>query len=265
MSLAWYVAAIASLVALAAAVAMARAASDRDRAKAQLAGARRENDRLREAFAGISGWTPEGRLPDDWAEIVRSRLSQAGSPADAAARAEGDALAAAARDALLAVPAPMEAAGDRRDEVRRTHERAAELFDSLARTPRPLAPALANGDLDDMVGLWLRLDSYCPGAEAAAAYMLAVAVLLARLGDEGIRIHVSRPLTTVGHAEADFTTDDRDGLRGNAAIRGKANAFAGRTATGAERIVVDCIAPGWSGAAGGRRARLLVWDRTWQD
>lgn len=267
MDLSWIVAGAAFLVAVLAGAWALRLRSAAEAADAQLRRARRENENLRESFGKVAGWTPDGRLPQDWPEILKARLAPAPVPAASDGAVAADMLAAAVRDALAAVPPPLDAAGSRRDDVARAHERAVGLFDAMTREAQPLLPALANGDLDDIFGLWLRLDAYFPAVEQRVAYMLAASVLALRLGSEGVRLHAPRLLGGAGHEEAELTTDDRDGLKSNHAVRSLATAAAARfaPASAGERMVVDCLSPGWSGPAGGRRPRLLVWDRSWQE
>lgn len=269
MDLSWIVAGAAALLAAIAGAWALRLRSAAEAADALLRRARRENENLRESFGKVAGWSPDGRLPDDWPEIVKARLASAPLSAASETNLARDVLAAAVRDALASVRPPLDAAGGKRDEIVRAHERAVGLFDAMAREPQPqsLLSALANGDLDDIFGLWLRLEAYFPAAEQRIAYMLAASVLALRLAAEEVRLYAPRPLSGVGYEEAELTSEDREGLKSNQSVRSAATAAAARfpPASAGERMVVDCLSPGWSGPAGGRRPRLLVWDRSWQD
>ena len=45
--------------------------------ESQLASIRRENGKLRNEIANITGWTTNGRLPDDWQERLRNEMAGA--------------------------------------------------------------------------------------------------------------------------------------------------------------------------------------------
>jgi hypothetical protein len=268
MGLAWPLAAAGLAVAFAAAAFAWHYRSEFSSASRQSARLRLENDKMRQGFGQIAGWSPEGRLPEDWPNIIREKLRPAAPVVEAtfAQKTAGcDSLLGAAREVLTSVSSPVLAAGDRPEQANEVHSRTIELLERLEREPKPLLPALANGDLDRLFGYWGRLDVYFPEADQTVPYMLAASVFMIRLKSEGIYIRVPRPLSVVDRAEADFTTEDMEGLRRNNVVRGLAAAVRFSPASGGERLVVDCISPGWSGPAGGKRPRVLIWDRSWQD
>lgn len=242
----------------------ARSKNDSGRLMARM---RAENERFRSAFGGVAGWTADGRLPADWEQRVRDRLAPPPATIEPSPSAEAGGAFAQARDALAAVSPAFAVAGAGPESAESVHRRSIELFSALAESEQPLQPAMANGDLDGLIGYWLRLESFAPAQEQTSPYRLAAALAIEKLRSEGFAVIAPRPLSVVRQEEADFVTDDSEGLRTNAVIRGALNRLASRMQTlpPGEYLVADCLRPGWSGPGGVRLPRLQIWHRSWQD
>ena len=99
----------------------------------QLASIRRENGKLRNEIANITGWTTNGRLPEDWQERLRNDKAVPGiAPPPVGTEVPGELVLAAAHHALASVEPPHFASGDSADEVSRAHRRNIDLIEGLA-------------------------------------------------------------------------------------------------------------------------------------
>ncbi|SOE17205.1 hypothetical protein SAMN05877838_2098 [Hoeflea halophila] len=236
------------------------------RDEAQLASLRRENSKLRNEIANITGWTANGRLPEDWQERLRNEKAVPGvanSPAGADAPAEPVLLAA--HHALASVEPPHFASGDNADEVGRAHRRNMDLIAGLAAERIDPLPALANGDMDNLFCFWRRLEAYFPDRPEADAYGLAAYAVLELFKRRQVQIIAPRPLSVESVKNCVFTTDDGEKLRDISRIRTAAFAASSRFANpkGGEELVIDCERPGWNGPNGRKSPRILILDRSW--
>lgn len=234
--------------------------------EAQLVTIRRENGKLRNEIANITGWTTNGRLPDDWQERLRNDKAAAGGAMPAAgAEAPREAVLLAAHQALAAVEPPFFASSASADEVTRTHKRIVDLIEGLAVERIDPVPALANGDMDKLLCLWRRLEAYFPDREQTDAYSLAAYAVLELLKRSQIQVTAPRPLSVESVKNCVFTTDDGEKLRDIPRIRTAAFAANSRFANpqGGEELVIDCERPGWNGPNGRKNPRILILDRSW--
>lgn len=234
--------------------------------EAQLAAVRRENGKLRNEIANITGWTANGRLPEDWQERLRNDKAAAGvthSPAGPDAPAEPVLLAA--HHALASVEPPHFASSDSADEVSRAHRRNIELIEGLAAERIDPVPALANGDMDKLLCFWRRLEAYFPDRAETDAYGLAAYAVLDLFKRREVQIIAPRPLSVESVKNCVFTTDDSEKLRDISRIRTAAFAASSRFANpkGGEELVIDCERPGWNGPNGRKSPRILILDRSW--
>jgi hypothetical protein len=236
------------------------------RSETQLAAIRRENAKLRNEIANITGWTSNGRLPEDWQERLRNdKVVGAGAQPAAGADAPGEPALLAAHHALLAVEPPHFASGENAEEVGRTHQRIVDLLKGLAVERIDPVPALANGDLDKLMCWWRRLEAYYPDRAETDAYGLAAYAVLDLFKRHQVQIIAPRPLTVESVKNCVFTTEDSEKLRDISRIRTAAFAASSRFANprGGEELVIDCERPGWSGPNGRKSPRILILDRSW--
>ena len=232
----------------------------------QLASVRRENGKLRNEIANITGWTANGRLPEDWQERLRNDKSGvAGAAPSAGAEAPREPVLLAAHQALLAVEPPHFATGDSAEEMTRTHKRIVDLLDGLAVQRIDPLPALANGDMDKLLCLWRRLETYFPDHPETDAYGLAAYAVIDLLKRRQVQVNAPRPLSFESAKNCTFTTDDGEKLRDISRIRTAAFAANSRFTKpqGGEELVIDCERPGWTGPNGRKNPRILILDRSW--
>jgi|GEM_PF-1268045 len=234
--------------------------------EAQLAAVRRENGKLRNEIANITGWTANGRLPEDWQERLRNDKAGTGTahpPAGADTPAEPVLLAA--HHALASVEPPHFASSDSADEVSRAHRRNIDLIAGLAAERIDPVPALANGDMDKLMCFWRRLEAYFPDRAETDAYGLAAYAVLDLFKRREVQIIAPRPLSVESVKNCVFTTDDGEKLRDISRIRTAAFAASSRFANpkGGEELVIDCERPGWNGPNGRKSPRILILDRSW--
>ncbi|WP_422369915.1 hypothetical protein [Hoeflea sp.] len=231
-----------------------------------LSSVRQENGKLRNEVANITGWTANGRLPENWQEKLRSETAGADGPAD---RVRPDAprepLLAAAHKALAACEPPHFASREGAEEVSRAHARIIDLVEGLATGRIDPLPALANGDLDKLFCFWRRLETYFPDHPESDAYGVAGHALMDLLRRNQVNVFAPRPLSVESAKNCVFTTEDSERLRDIPRVR--TAAFAVNTRFSApqrgEELVIDCERPGWSGPNGHKNARILILDRSW--
>lgn len=227
---------------------------------------RRDNSRMRNEIGQLTGWSAQGRLHDDWPELLRTAsASQSPDAAASGTAIPNDIFLAAAHEALANVQPPFFCTNDDDDDVRRVHERNVELLERLQEDDSDLLPALANGDMDRLFCYWRRLEAYFPESVEADCYGLAAHTLLSLLKKREIRVLVPRPMSMASANQSEFTTDDRENLREISRIRTMAMASVKRFANlqAGEELVVDCERPGWTGPMGQANPRILILDRSW--
>ena len=234
--------------------------------EAQLAAIRRENAKLRNEIANITGWTTNGRLPEDWQERLRNeKAGAAGTMPAAGAEAPREPLLMAAHKALASVEPPHFASGDSVEEVSRTHKRIVDLVEGLAVERIDPVPALANGDMDRLMCFWRRMEAYFPDREETDAYSLAAHAVVDLLKRRQVKVIAPRPLSVESVKNCVFTTDDSEKLRDIPRIRTAALGVNSRFTNpqGGEELVIDCERPGWNGPNGRKNPRILILDRSW--
>lgn len=234
--------------------------------QAQLSSIRRENGKLRNEIANITGWTTNGRLPEDWQERLRNdKAAAVGSAPFSDTDQPREPILMAAHSSLLSVEPPYFASKDSAEEVSRSHKRIADLIEGLAHERIEPLPALANGDLDRLLCMWRRLEVYFPDRAEADAYGLAAYAVLDLLKRQQVVVNTPRPLSVESTKNCVFTTDDVEKLRDISRIRTAAFAASSRFTKpqGGEELVIDCERPGWSGPNGHRSPRILILDRSW--
>jgi len=232
----------------------------------QLASIRRENGKLRNEIANITGWTTNGRLPEDWQERLRNdRADAAGATPPAGAEAPRELVLMAAHHAMVSIEPPHFASSDSAEEVSRTHKRIVDLIEGLAVERIDPVPALANGDMDKLMCFWRRLEAYFPERAETDAYGLAAYAVLDLLKRRQVQVTAPRPLSVESVKNCVFTTDDGEKLRDISRIRTAAFAASSRFTNpqGGEELVIDCERPGWSGPNGRKNPRILILDRSW--
>lgn len=235
-------------------------------ARHNLARSRKDADQLRQEFARVAGWAPDGRLPANWTEILRERLSVESYLAADAVSAKMTPISLA-RDMLAQIAAPVILEPQSPDDAARAHERIISVLTTLSHESNPVLPALANGDLNQLICHSLRLEAYFPNSPQTAPYMFAAAAVIQELRLEGIVLQAPRPLTATRIQDAEIVRQGQESLRQNPAIRLKVSEMSGLFASPAQThgLVVDCASPGWTSETGGKRARIIIWDRAWQD
>lgn len=234
--------------------------------EAQLASIRRENGKLRNEIANITGWTTNGRLPEDWQERLRNdKAAASGAMQPAGAEVTGELVLTAAHHALVSVEPPHFASNDSAEEVSRAHTRIVDLIEGLAAQRIDPVPALANGDMDKLMCLWRRLEAYFPDRSETDAYGLAAYAVIDVLRRRQVQVMAPRPLSVESVKNCVFTTDDGEKLRDISRIRTAAFAASSRFSNpqGGEELVIDCERPGWSGPNGHKNPRILILDRSW--
>lgn len=227
---------------------------------------RRENAKLRNEIANITGWTTNGRLPDDWQEKLRNdKAAPAGATPPARAETPREIVLMAAHQALSAVEPPHFATNDTAEEVSRSHRRIVDLIEGLAVERIDPVPALANGDMDKLLCLWRRLEVYFPDRAETDAYGLAAYAVLDLLKRRQVQVTAPRPLSVESVKNCVFTTEDGEKLRDIPRIRTAAFAASSRFTNPqrGEELVIDCEHPGWSGPNGRKSPRILILDRSW--
>jgi hypothetical protein len=236
------------------------------RSEANLETVRRENAKLRNEVGNITGWTANGRLPEDWQDKLRSDKAVApGSAPAVSAEAARQPVLLAAHHALVSVEPPHFASSDSADEISRAHKRIVDLIEGLAAERIDPVPALANGDMDRLFCLWRRLEGYFPDRAETDAYGLAAYAVLELLKRRQVQVKAPRPLSVESVRNCVFTTDDSEKLRDISRIRTAAFAASSRLANpqGGEELVIDCERPGWEGPNGRKNPRILILDRSW--
>ena len=231
-----------------------------------LSSVRRENGKLRNEIANITGWTTNGRLPEDWQEKLRGETAAvAGVAPSTGADAPTELLLTAAYHALVAIEPPYFASSDTAEDMVLTHQRIIGLIKSLAGGQIDPIPALANGDLDKLICLWRRLEAYFPDQPETDAYGVAAYAVLDLLKRSDVNIIAPRPLSVESSKNCVFTTEDGERLRDISRVRTAAFAASARFTKPqrGEELVIDCERPGWSGPSGHKNARILILDRSW--
>ncbi len=159
------------------------------RSEANLETIRRENAKLRNEVGNITGWTANGRLPEDWQEKLRTdKAVSAGSAPAVSAEAARQPVLMAAHHALVSVEPPHFASSDSADEISRAHKRIVDLVEGLAAERIDPVPALANGDMDKLFCLWRRLEGYFPDRAETDAYGLAAYAVLELLKRRQVQV-----------------------------------------------------------------------------
>jgi hypothetical protein len=227
---------------------------------------RRENSKLRHEVANVTGWTANGRLPEDWPEKLRAETAAAaGYSISSGLDTLREPLLHAAHQALAAIEPPVFASSDSADEMGRAHARIIDLIEGLANERIDPLPALANGDLDKLFCFWRRLEAYFPDRPETDAYGIAGHAVVDLLRRNDVSLFAPRPLSVESAKNCVFTTEDPERLRDIPRVRTVAFAASTRFTTPqrGEELVIDCERPGWSGPSGQKNARILILDRSW--
>lgn len=264
--LAWALAAIVALALCVAALFYRQIAFKLEDARQNLARSRKDADQLRQEFARVAGWAPDGRLPANWTDVVRDKLSAESNQAAETVSGKVTPISLA-RDQLVEIAAPAILEPRSPDDAARAHERIISVLTTLSREGNPALPALANGDLNQLFCHSHRLEAYFPNAPQTAPYMFAAAAVIQELRSEGIVVQAPKPLSAMRIQDAEIVRQGQDSLRQNPAIRQKVSEMSGLFGSPAQThgLVVDCVSPGWTSETGGKRPRIIIWDRSWQD
>lgn len=230
-----------------------------------LAVLRRDNSKLRNEIANIIGWTGDGRLPDDWQEKLHNTHTSKASSILSKSEKDNNPLLLAAHHALQSIEPPYFASNDTNEALENEHNRTIELMERLALDIIDPEPALANGDFDKLISIWLRLETYFPDETETFAYGIAANAVFGSLKKKAIQVLAPRPLTVANPKNCVLTTDDGEGLRDIKRIRAAALSAGARITTlqPTEEIIVDCQCPGWSGPNGRVNPRTLILDKSW--
>lgn len=227
---------------------------------------RHENSKLRHEVGNVTGWTANGRLPEDWQEKLRAETAAAAGYANAMSQGnQREPLLFAAHQALAAIEPPVFASSDSAEEVGRVHKRITDLVDALANERIDPLLALANGDFDKLFCLWHRLETYFADYPETDVYGIAGHAATDLLRRHQVSIYAPRPLSVESAKNCVFSTEDPERLREIPRVRTVAFAASTRFTTPqrGEELVIDCERPGWSGPNGQKNARILILDRSW--
>lgn len=226
---------------------------------------RRDNSKLRNEIANIIGWTADGRLPDDWQEKLHDDHASKSSLNLSDPETKSDPLLLVAHHALRSIEPPFFASNDTNETMENEHKRTTELMEGLALGLIDPEPALANGDFDKLISIWLRLETYFPDESETFAYAIAANAVLGSLKKKAIQVLAPRPLTVTNPKNCILTTDDDERLREIKRIRAAALSTGGHMTTlqPTEEIIVDCQRPGWNGPNGRVSPKTLILDKSW--
>jgi len=218
-------------------------------------------------IAEVCGWDENGRFPDNLAEAIRAAVTPQPDPSAAGAQAVSSALKLAV-EKLSATEAPDGEQLGGASFVQERHARLIELLISLDASSEALPAILTNQQLDYLFRMGARLEAYTPKAPQTAAYGFAAGLVRALLHDQGFTLSTPRPLGLLELGRAEPVGEDPDGLRQVPVIRETLRAAMGVERSSEDRIVVDCVSPGWQQVQDGKvvqsqLARVLVMDRSW--
>lgn len=126
-----------------------------------------------------------------------------------------------------------------------------------------IVDGLEAGALDHVLTTAELLAAYFPAdgdlSQLTEGYGAAAALLRLDLAMRGRVVRLPRSLTTVSGHDVVIERFDRRELRRIPEIADIANRVGDRA--GYTAMVVDCIAPGWTGPGGSRPATIVAWDR----
>lgn len=235
------------------------------RSSSLLAIVRRDNSKLRNEIANVTGWSVDGRLPDDWQEKLHNNHTSAVSPISSKSEPANDPVMLAAHHAFMSIDPPYFASSDSNETMEREHKRMVDLLEGLALGQVDPEPALANGDLDKLISIWRRLETYFPDETETFVYGIAANAVLALLKKKAIQVVAPRPLMVANAKSCVLTTADDEGLRDITRVRAAAlSAGAHLTALQpGDEVVIDCQRPGWNGPNGQVNPRILILDKSW--
>jgi hypothetical protein len=230
-----------------------------------LAVIRRENSKLRNEIANITGWTIDGRLPDDWQEKLHNNHALIASPILSTSEPTSDPVLLVAHHALKTIDPPYFATNDSDDAMEREHKRIVDVLEGLAHGTVDPETALANGDFDKLICMWRRLGIYFPDETETFVYEIAANAVLGVLKKHAIQVIAPRPLSVASAKSCILTTGDGEGLRDLTRIRAAALSTGAHLTTlqPGEEIVIDCQRPGWNGPNGQVNPRILILDKSW--
>lgn len=226
---------------------------------------RRDNSKFRNEIANITGWTVEGRLPEDWQDKLHNHNPAALSPNLVNSDSASDPVLLAAHNALAAIDPPYFASNDSNETLEREHKRTVDLLETLAFGKIDPEPALANGDFDKLICMWRRLEAYFPDESETFAYGIASNVTLGLLKKKAIQVLAPRPLTVVNAKNCVLATDDNECLRDITRIRAAVQLTSSHLGAlqPTEEIAVDCQRLGWNGPNGLSKPQILILDKSW--
>lgn len=226
---------------------------------------RRDNSKLRNEIANVTGWTVEGRLPEDWRDKLHNHNPTSVSPNLTNSESASDPTLITAHRVLASIDPPYFASNDSNENMEREHNRTLELLRSLAYGQIDPEPALANGDLDKLICMWRRLETYFPDETETFAYGMACNAILGLLKTKAIQVLAPRPLTVANAGNCIFATSDGEGLREITRIRAAAQLTSAHLGTlqPTEEFAVDCQRLGWNGPNGLSKPQILILDKSW--
>lgn len=230
-----------------------------------LASVRRENSKLRNEIANITGWTMDGRLPDDWQEKLQSNHAASSSPILSKTEASSDPVLVVAHHAFTSIDPPYFASSESNEAMEQEHKRMVDLLEGLALGQVDPESALANGDFDKLFSTWRRLETYFPDESETFVFGIAANSVLGLLKKKAIQVVVPRPLTVANTKNSEMTTNDGESLRDITRIRAAALSIGGYLSVlqSGDEIVIDCQRPGWNGPNGQVNPRILILDKSW--
>ena len=103
------------------------------RGNKHLAQLRTNNTKLRNEIANVTGWTVEGRLPDNWQEKLRSLDSATVAQVLSTSDNSNDPILMMAHSALASIDPPYFASKYSNETMEREHKRIVQLLEGLAR------------------------------------------------------------------------------------------------------------------------------------
>lgn len=231
----------------------------------QLASVRRDNSKLRNEVANITGWTVEGRLPDDWQDKLSNH--QPSTPSQNLSNSEiaNNPVLHVAHLAFMSIEPPSFATNNDSETIDRDHKRITGLLQRLSLGQIEPESALANGDFDKLICYWRRLEAFFHDENETFVYAIAANAVLALLKREGIEVLAPRPLTITNTKNCVLSTDDDENLRNISRIRAAISSSSAQfqTLQPNEEIIIDCQRLGWNGPNGQVKPRTLILDKSW--
>lgn len=254
--------ALATVAAAGMTVALFNAQKARQRVSTELEQLQADADALREEFASIAGWQPDGTLPEDWAERVRAELTSQ----------QHDAAEARLPDLEAAVMAlrrlgPPEVLADHTGSalVEEHHDRLVATVEGLARAHSDIRATFVNGGLDRLYAMAARLSAYFPQARQTVSYELVAAVITEHLDQLGITVLRPAPLAFTAEDTVEVDRHGRELISDHEAIAQWVRWHSAKLSLTDERycFVLDLVSPGWEDGESVKAPLVRVWDRSW--